>query len=103
MKGKVAVATVQGKVYYLIVSALRENDINFVSIIPGEHVPTRAKLVITTEEEKDKVNYKKVLVFHDESELDSMILDVKTTLLGKEVCDKIVIGIDPGEAIGLEY
>jgi hypothetical protein len=83
------------------VSALRENDINFFSIIPGEHVPTRAKLVITTEEEKDKVNYKKILVFHDESELDSMILEVKTTLLGKEVCDKIVIGIDPGEAIGL--
>jgi hypothetical protein len=101
MKGKVAVATVQGKVYYLVVSALRENDINFFSIIPGEHVPTRAKLVITTEEEKDKVNYKKILVFHDESELDSMILEVKTTLLGKEVCDKIVIGIDPGEAIGL--
>jgi hypothetical protein len=101
MKGKVAVATVQGKVYYLVASALRENDISFLSIIPGEHVPTRAKLVITTEEEKDKVNYKKILVFHDESELDSMILEVKKALLGKEVCDKIVIGIDPGEAIGL--
>ncbi len=101
MKGKVAVATVQGRVYYLVVSALRENDINFFSIIPGEHVPTRAKLVITTEEEKNKVNYKKILVFHDESELDSMILEVKKVLLGKEVCDKIVIGIDPGENIGL--
>jgi hypothetical protein len=101
MKGKVAVATVQGRVYYLVVSALRENGINFFSIIPGEHVPTRAKLVITTEEEKDRVNYKKILVFHDESELDSMILEVKKALLGKEVCDKIIIGIDPGVAIGL--
>ena len=36
MKGKVAVATVQGKAYFLIVNALREQDINFVSLIPGE-------------------------------------------------------------------
>jgi hypothetical protein len=101
MKGKVAVATVQGKVYYLVVNALQENDINFFSLIPGEHVPTRAKLVITTEEEKAKVDYPKILVFHDESDLDSMVLEVKKTLLGKEVCGKIIIGIDPGEAIGL--
>lgn len=101
MKGKVAVATVQGKVYYLVVNALAENGISFYSLIPGEHVPTRAKLVITTEEERVKVEYPKILVFHDESELETMILEVKRALLGKEVCDKIVIGIDPGEAIGL--
>ncbi|HSV50462.1 MAG TPA: hypothetical protein VLH35_09095 [Candidatus Acidoferrales bacterium] len=101
MKGKVAIATVQGKTYYLIVNALRECDIGFFSLIPGEHVPTRAKLVITTEDEKEKVNYKKILVFHEESELDSLILEVKKTLLGKETYEKIVIGIDPGEWIGL--
>ena len=65
MKGKVAVATVQGRAYYQIVNALKEQDINFVSVIPGESVPPRAKLVITTEEEKSKVNYGKVLIFHD--------------------------------------
>jgi hypothetical protein len=101
MKGKVAVATVHGKVYYLVVNALAQNGISFYSLIPGQHVPTRAKLVITTEEEKAKVDYSKILVFRDESELETMILEVKKTLLGKEVCDKIVIGIDPGEAIGL--
>jgi hypothetical protein len=101
MKGKVAVATVQGKIYYLVVNALTENGISFYSIIPGQHVPTRAKLVITTEEEKAKVTYPKIIVFHDESELETLILDVKKALLGKEVCDKIIIGIDPGVAIGL--
>lgn len=54
MKGKVAVATVQGKAYFQIVNALKENDIKFVSVIPGESVPPRARLVITTEDEKDK-------------------------------------------------
>ena len=101
MKGKVAVATVQGRAYFQIVNALKENDINFVSVIPGESVPPRAKLVITTEEEKDKVNYGKVLIFHDAAELDCLMIEVKKLLLGKETYEKILVGIDPGVAIGL--
>lgn len=101
MKGKVAVATVQGKAYYHIVNALRENGIGFLSLIPGQPIPTRAKLVITTEQEKDRVLYPKILVFHDESELDTLVLEVKKTLLGKEAYEKIIIGIDPGEVTGL--
>ena len=101
MKGKVAVATVQGRAYFQIVNALKENDIDFVSVIPGESVPPRAKLVITTEEEKNKVKYGKVLVFHDAAELDCLMVEVKKLLLGKETYEKILVGIDPGVAIGL--
>ncbi len=101
MKEKVAVATVQGKAYFLVVNALREQGINFISLIPGEPMPSKVKLVITTEEEKDKVNYGKVLLFHGESELEGLMVEVKKRLLGMESCGKIVIGIDPGQAIGL--
>ncbi|NLF87579.1 hypothetical protein GX563_02010 [Candidatus Bathyarchaeota archaeon] len=102
MKGRVAVATVQGKAYYLIVNALRDNGISFYSLIPGQPVPSRAKLVITTEQEKDKVSNHRILVFHgEESELDVLILEVKKLLLGKETYDHIVVGIDPGEVNGL--
>ena len=52
MKEKVAVATVQGKTYFLIVNKLREQDIPFVSLIPGESVPAKIKVVLTTEQEK---------------------------------------------------
>lgn len=102
MKGRVAVATIQGKAYYLIVNALREEGISFYSLIPGQPVPTRAKLVITTTEEKDKVAYHKVLVFGgEESDLDVLVLEVKKYLLGKETYEHIVVGIDPGEVNGL--
>lgn len=102
MKGRVAVATVQGKAYYLIVNALREQDIDFYSLMPGQPVPARAKLVITTEQEKDKVVYPKVLVFHgEESELDVLVSEVKKCLLGKEAYEHIVVGIDPGIVNGL--
>jgi hypothetical protein len=102
MKGRVAVATVQGKAYYRIVNALQEQGISFYSLVPGQSVPTRAKLVITTEQEKDKVSYHKVLVFHgEESELDVLVLEVKKFLLGKEAYEHIVVGIDPGIVNGL--
>jgi len=101
MKEKVAVATVQGKAYFLIVNALKEQNIPFSSIIPGNPIFTRVKIVITTEREKSLVNYGKILVFKSENELENLISEIKRILLGKEMFDRIVIGIDPGETIGL--
>jgi hypothetical protein len=101
MREKVAVVTVQGKPYFLIVNQLREQNIPFISIVPGEPVPPKVKLVITTEQERSSVNFEKIIVFHDEPELDSIINEVKRTFLGKDAYEKIVVGLDPGEATGL--
>jgi hypothetical protein len=101
MKEKVAVATVQGKAYFMIVNMLRENNIPFISLLPDQLVPPKVKLVITTEQEKALVNHDKVLVFEGENQLDILIDEVKKALLGKTAYEKIVAGIDPGEAIGL--
>lgn len=101
MREKVAVATVDGKAYFLIVNELREQNIPFISLVPGEPVPAELKVVITTEKEKALVKNEKILVFKDESELDDLVIEVKRILLGKEAYEKIVVGIDPGEATGL--
>jgi hypothetical protein len=50
MRERVAVATVQGKAYFLTVNALRENQLSFISLVPGEPISPKIKLVITTEE-----------------------------------------------------
>lgn len=101
MKEKVAVATVQGKPYFLLVNHLRDNNIPFISLVPSEPVPAKVVLVITTELEEDLVKHDKILVFHSENELDNIVNEVKKFLLGKEKYEKIVIGLDPGEATGL--
>jgi hypothetical protein len=98
---KVAVATVEGKAYFLIVNELREQNIPFISLVPGEPVPAEVKVVITTEKEKQLVKNEKILMFTSENELDSLVNEVKRILQGKEAYAKILIGIDPGEAIGL--
>jgi hypothetical protein len=101
MKEKVAVATVEGKAYFLIVNELREQNISFISLVPREPVPAEVKVVITTEKEKQLVKHEKILIVNNESELDNLVNEVKRILQGKEAYEKIVIGIDPGEAIGL--
>ncbi len=102
MKAKVAVVTVNGKAYFHIVSMLKEHNIPFFSLIPSKPIPTEAKIVVTTEEEKTKISYAhKVLVFTSEKELDSLIHALTIALQGKERYEKMVIGVDPGEVTGV--
>jgi hypothetical protein len=101
MKAKVAVATVQGKAYFLIVNKLKERNLPFISLVPGETVPTEVKAVITTAKEKGRINHEKVLVYDSETEPDALANEVMKILQGKEVYEKIVIGVDPGEVFGL--
>ena len=101
MKAKVAVATVSGKAYFLIVNGLRERNMAFLSLIPGDSVPTEVKVVITTEKEKNLINHERILVYDSETEPDTVVNEVVKILQGKESYEKIVIGIDPGEVFGL--
>jgi hypothetical protein len=100
MKPEVAVATVQGKAYFLIVNALHERNLPFVSLVPGEAVPFEIKAVITTEAEKPKISFGKILVFKNEEEVPKLVTEVTLILQGKEAYGKIVIGVDPGAVFG---
>ena len=101
MKEKVAVATVSGKAYFLLVNELRERGVDFLSIIPGQPVPAEAKVVMTTEKEKPLINHEKILVY-DENEAPNLVVNEAFKILrGKERYEKIVVGIDPGEVFGL--
>ncbi len=101
MKEKVAVATVEGKEYFLIVNQLRERNIPFLSLVPGNQVAAEVRVVITTEKEKHLITHAKKLIFPGEHDLDILVDEVEKILQGKEAYEKIIIGIDPGEAIGL--
>jgi hypothetical protein len=101
MKAKVAVATVSGKAYFLIVNKLKERNIPFISLVPGETVPTEVMAVITTAKEKHLISHEKVLVYDSKTEPDTIANEIRKILQGKEVYEKIVIGVDPGEVFGL--
>ena len=101
MKAHIAVATVSGKAYYLIVNALQKRNIPFISLTPNEPVPIEIKAVITTEKEKPLINHETVMVYRDGAEPETVINETLQVIQGKEHYERIVIGVDPGDVFGL--
>lgn len=101
MRSKVAVATVSGKAYFLLINELKDRNVQFISVIPGETLPAEAKVVITTENEKSLVENERILVYTIETEPGDIVDQAVRILQGKEVYDRVAIGIDPGEVFGL--
>jgi hypothetical protein len=101
MKAKIAVATVSGKAYYLIVNELKKKNVPFVSLTPNEPVPVEIRVVITTKKEQHLISHEKILAYSDDVEPEALINEALRIVHGKEFYEKIVIGVDPGEVFGL--
>ncbi|MEM3554041.1 MAG: hypothetical protein QW658_03700, partial [Candidatus Bathyarchaeia archaeon] len=101
MREKVAVATVSGKAYYLIVNELKKANVPFISLTPYEPIPLEIKVVITTEKERPHINHENVLIFKDGMDLQALVNQTLQFIEGKESYEQIVIGVDPGEVLGL--
>jgi hypothetical protein len=101
MKAKIAVATVSGKAYYLIVDELKKRNVPFISITPYEPVPVEIKVVLTTEREKPLINHENVLTLKEGEDPQALINQAIQHLEGKNFYEKIVIGVDPGEVLGI--
>ncbi len=101
MKEKIAVATVSGKAYFLIVDELKRKNATFLSLIPGEPVPIEVKVVITTGKEKPLVNHERILVYEEGGDPETLVNEALRIVHGKEFYEKIVIGVDPGKVFGL--
>ncbi len=101
MKDKVAIATVSGKAYYLLITELKERNVDFVSLMPGEPVPAEVKAVITTAKEASLIEYERILVFDENGSPSSVVSEALRVSQGKERYEKVVIGVDPGEVFGV--
>jgi hypothetical protein len=101
MKAKIAVATVSGKAYFLIVSELKRRNVPFVSLTPYEPVPIEVKVVITTEKERELIHHEEILVYKNGIEMASLINEAMRIVQGKESFEKVTIGVDPGDVFGL--
>jgi len=101
MKAKIAVATVSGKAYYLLVNELKDRGLDFLSLTPQESVPIEIEVVITTAEERHLIKHPKVLVYSSEANPAEVVNEAIRTLQGKKSSETIVVGVDPGKTFGL--
>lgn len=101
MKARIAVATVSGKAYYLIVNELRRYSVPFISLTPFDPIPMEVRVVITTKKEKPLINHERVLALEEADDPLILISQALQYAEGKNSYEKVVIGIDPGEISGL--
>lgn len=101
MKAKIALATVSGKVYYLLVNELKRRDLPFLSLRPIDKIPLDIKVVITTEKERGLIEHSNVLVFKDGQDPSTVVDEAVQIVKGKRGYEKLVIGVDPGKTFGV--
>ncbi|MCI0564686.1 MAG: hypothetical protein MN733_39970 [Nitrososphaera sp.] len=96
-------ATVRGKPYYNIISALKLMDMQFDTISPEEASLSDAKVIITTRDEAGFVKKKEIIMLDTELERYPAISKAKIlrSIAGPHADDQLVIGIDPGSRIGI--
>jgi hypothetical protein len=100
MKAKIAVVTVCGKDYYLVVNELKRKNTPFLSLTPYEPVPIEIEVVITTEKEKPLIKHQRILIFQEGMRPEALTNEALKIIQGKNF-EKITIGVDPGEVFGL--
>ncbi len=101
MKAKIAVATVSGKAYYLIVSELKKKNVSFLSLKPNDDIPLDVKAVITTKKERSKITHQNVLEYEESKKLAEIVDEAIRIVKGKKIYERLVVGVDPGQNFGV--
>jgi len=101
MRTKIAVATVSGRAYYWLVNELNKRKIPFLSLIPGENIPSSIKVVITTKDEKECIDHPYVLIYDPEEKPSTIIDEALRIMKNKKVYEEVVVGVDPGKTFGV--
>ncbi len=100
MKAKIAVATVSGKAYYLLVNELKNRNASFLSLKPDEAIPIDVKVVITTKKERSKITHENVLEYEEDRNPVEVVDEAIRVVRGKRMYESLVVGVDPGQNFG---
>ncbi len=101
MKAKIAVATVNGRAYYQLVTELNRKRLPFLSLKPWDPIPLHIKVVLTTEEESHQVSHPQILIFEQHSNPETVVDEAILIVQGKQAYEKVIVGVDPGKTYGI--
>jgi len=93
----IGLLTEDPRVYYEILETLREQGLRFVLLDFSDPIPANVGVVITTEQEKEKVDFDRIVVAED---ADATVMKAKRVISGETTVMDLMIGIDPGSRPG---
>ncbi len=90
----IAIVTEQPRFYYEAAKELKERKLSFLSFGLGEELPSFVKVVLTSEKEKKKVRFERVVAG---DEMSAAVDECVRMLRGfKTRYKNLIIGVDPG-------
>ena len=95
---KLIISTDNIRFYYGVAGYLKDEGLAFMSVPVGEPLPARDTVVITTEREAPLMDHPRIY-YHDDPVIAARMA-IQALKMEKKY-DEIVIGIDPGKAIGM--
>jgi hypothetical protein len=94
----VGILTEDSRVYFDLLTAFRAEGLKHVSLDFSEPLPANVAVVVTTEAERDRIPFDRVVTDPDP---DIVVAKVKSILAGGREPTTIIIGIDPGNRPGI--
>lgn len=94
----IALVTQDSRFYYEAVSELKGKGIEFISLKPGDHIPEDVKVVLTSPEERDNIDFSDIV---SEVDLKYAVSECLKLSRGIKDVNTLVVGVDPGRKPGI--
>ena len=96
----VALVTRDPALYHELAGFLRERRLPTVSLLPGDRIPDRVAVVLTSVEERELVDHPHILAVTEGGDRRALAAAVAQALGPSDPDEELVVGIDPGPRPG---
>ncbi len=96
----VALVTKDPALYGELAGFLRERGLPSVSLLPGQRIPDRVAVVLTSPAEARQIDHPRVLTVAEDGDRTSLAAAIEHALGAGDGSEGIVVGIDPGPRPG---
>ncbi len=93
----IGLLTEDPRTYFAVLETLKEQGLKFLSLDFSDPIPANVGVVITSEREKNKVDFDKIVC---DSDSDAAVSRARRVLAGERAIKDLMIGIDPGSRPG---
>ena len=96
----VALVTRDPALYQELAGFLRERRLPSVSLLPGDRIPDRVAVVLTSSEEQELIEHPRVLAVSEDADRRALGAAITQALGPSDPSEELVVGIDPGPRPG---
>ncbi len=89
----IGLLTEDPRAYFEILEILREKELKYISLDFSDPIPANVGVVITTEQERDRVDFDRIV---SDTDPDAAVDRARRVLAGERAIKELMIGVDPG-------